>query len=174
MKAKALLIGVLSALLLAGATVAAQVDIREEQIQFKKGASGAMVKGSIKGSQIVDYRVRAQVGQSMVVNFKTSNSSAYFNVMAPGVDSAMFVGSTSGSHFEGELPADGAYTIRVYLMRNAARRNETAKYTLEVGIAGATKASAAPPGTVTGPATARQAERLLHKVLSVLVKGDFI
>jgi hypothetical protein len=34
------------------------------------------------------------------------------------------------------LPADGVYTIRVYLMRNAARRNETANYTLEVRIAG--------------------------------------
>jgi len=36
--------------------------------------------------------------------------------------------------------ADGEYTIRVYLMRSAARRNEIANYTLTVGITG----SAAP------------------------------
>jgi hypothetical protein len=31
---------------------------------------------------------------------------------------------------------DGDYTVRVYLMRSAARRNEKANYTLEVGITG--------------------------------------
>jgi hypothetical protein len=53
------------------------------------------------------------------------------------------VGSTSGNRFEAELPADGVYTIRVYLMRNAARRNETARYTLDVGIAGGGKTATA-------------------------------
>ncbi len=133
---RAMVAGVLTVLLLAGTHAAAQVDIRKEQVQFKKGTSGATIKGSIKGSQMVDYLLQAKVGQSMVVNFKPSNSSAYFNVTAPGADSSMFIGSTSGNRFEGDLPVDGVYTIRVYLMRNAARRDETAQYTLEVGIAG--------------------------------------
>jgi hypothetical protein len=30
--------------------------------------------------------------------------------------------------------ANGEYTIRVYLMRNAARRNESATYTLDIGV----------------------------------------
>ena len=67
-----------------------------------------------------------------MVTFKPSNLSAYFNVLPPGSDEAMFIGSTSGNRFEAALPADGIYTIRVYLMRNAARRNETAQYTLQV------------------------------------------
>jgi len=87
----------------------------------------------------------------MVVDFKTGNPSAYFNVTAPGADSAMFIGSTSGNRFDDELPADGVYTIRVYLMRNAARRNETAQYTLKVSIAGAPKAAAAMPAAAIGP-----------------------
>ncbi len=53
-----------------------------------------------------------------------------------------FVGSTSGNEWSAPLDADGEYTVRVYLMRSAARRNETANYTLTVGITGA--ASAAP------------------------------
>jgi hypothetical protein len=53
------------------------------------------------------------------------------------------VGSTSGNRFEAELPADGVYMVRVYLRRNAARRNETANSTLEVGIAGGSKTAAA-------------------------------
>ena len=40
----------------------------------------------------------------------------------------------SGDQFEGTLPAGGDYKIRVYLMRNAARRDETAKYRLEMII----------------------------------------
>jgi len=34
------------------------------------------------------------------------------------------------------LPTDGTYVVRVYLMRNAARRGETAQYTLTVGVTG--------------------------------------
>jgi hypothetical protein len=34
------------------------------------------------------------------------------------------------------LPADGDYTVRVYLMRNAARRNETSSFTLTVRVTG--------------------------------------
>ena len=110
---KAVVAVLLSVLLLAVTNAAAQVDIRQEQVQFKKGASSATIQGRIKGSQRVDYQLKARAGQSMVVDFKTGNPSAYFNVTAPGADSAMFIGSTSGNRFEGELPANGVYTIRV-------------------------------------------------------------
>lgn len=33
-----------------------------------------------------------------------------------------------------KLPADGEYTVQVYLMRNAARRNAVASYSLEMGL----------------------------------------
>jgi len=36
----------------------------------------------------------------------------------------------------GPVPADGADRVRVYLMRNAARRNETAASTLRAGLGG--------------------------------------
>jgi hypothetical protein len=123
------------ALLLASSP--AQPSIRKEQIRFAKGESSATIKGQIKGDQIVDYTLTANTGQSIVVVFTPSNKSAYFNLTAPDADAAMFIGSTSGNRFEGDLPATGVNTIRVYLMRSAARRNETADYKLEVGIAGA-------------------------------------
>ena len=47
---------------------------------------------------------------------------------------AMFIGSTSGNQFEGSLPASGDYKLRVYMMRSAARRDEVAKYRLEMII----------------------------------------
>jgi hypothetical protein len=126
-------------MLVTAPVVSAEGGIREQQVQFKKGESGATIKGSIKGDQTVDYKLRANAGQTMVVKFKPSNASAYFNVLPPGSEEAIFIGSTSGNDFSGQLAASGEYTIRVYLMRNAARRNESAKYTLDIGVSGDAK-----------------------------------
>jgi hypothetical protein len=140
---KRLIASALTALLL-GATIASAGDgVRQEQIRFKKGTSAATVKGTIKGYRSVDYQLRARAGQMLLVDFAPSNLSAYFNILPPGTEEAIFVGSTSGNRFEGALPGDGLYTVRVYLMRNAARRNESARYTLKVSLAAA-KTSAAP------------------------------
>jgi hypothetical protein len=63
----------------------------------------------------------------VTVVFEPSNASAYFNVTAPGADSAMFVGSTSGSRFSGPVTVSGPHVAQVYLMRNVARHNGTAE-----------------------------------------------
>ena len=140
-------------LAVAGASLAAD-GIESRPLQFAKGASSATVKGSIDGRQTVDYKLRANAGQTMVVKFKPSNASAYFNVLPPGSDEAIFIGSTSGNDFAGNLVASGEYTIRVYLMRNAARRNESAKYTLDIGVSGdAKKSGAAAPAAATTAAS---------------------
>lgn len=129
----------LALVLLSAVPVEAQPSIKRQQIQFKKGETGATIKGTIKGEQIIDYKLRAGAGQAMVVQFKPSNPSAYFNVMAPGSDEAIHIGSSAGNEFSGDLKASGEYTIRVYLMRNAARRNEGSSYTLDVGVSGDVK-----------------------------------
>jgi hypothetical protein len=58
------------------------VEIREKQVQFKPGETGA----TIKGHQIVDYSLSVKTGQSMAVILETSNRSDYFNITAPGTD----------------------------------------------------------------------------------------
>jgi len=134
---------VLSAILLCcWSLVGAAESIRVEQIRFAAGASSATVKGSITGDKTVDYKLGARAGQTMSVTLKTSNPSNYFNVLPPGSESAVFIGSTSGNEWTGALEADGEYTVRVYLMRSAARRNAKANYTLTVGITGGSVAAA--------------------------------
>jgi hypothetical protein len=124
-------------LALGGPGAHAATPIESKPIRFAKGASSATVKGSLEGDRTVDYKLRARAGQTMNVNLATSNGANYFNVLPPGSkDVAIFVGSSSGNEWSGALPADGEYTIRVYLMRSAARRNETANYTLTVGVTG--------------------------------------
>jgi hypothetical protein len=130
---------------LAAPAAIAQSDIRTERVHFKAGANSAVVEGKITGSETVDYVVEASKGQHMNVSMATKNGANYFNILAPGENEvAMFIGSAAGNQYEGTLPKSGAYKIRVYMMRSAARRNEIAKYRLEMVVSGAAdKASAA-------------------------------
>jgi hypothetical protein len=109
---------------------------RQERVAFAKDASSATIKGQLKGDAYVDYVVGAAAGQTISVALKVSNRSNYFNVLPPGsADVAMHVGQ-DGEPYTGVLPTDGDYTVRVYLMRNAARRNEVSDYTLTISVTG--------------------------------------
>ncbi len=110
-------------------------DGRVERIGFAGGATSTTIKGKVQGYHYVDYVFRAGAGQTLSVDLKKSNSQNYFNLIPPGAEAAMFIGSI-GENFKGVLPADGDYTIRVYLMRAAARRHESSRYTLTVALAG--------------------------------------
>jgi len=149
---KSILTAVFSLFLLFGVSAAFAGAIREEQVQFKANQTGTTVKGSIKGRQIIDYRLKAKAGQLLTVSLSTSNLSNYFNVLPPGSETALFIGSTSGNSWAGTLPTDGNYTVRVYLMRSAARRNEKANYTLSIDIASG-KLGEAPSSDAKVPGT---------------------
>ncbi|MBX9759827.1 MAG: hypothetical protein K2Y29_13710 [Beijerinckiaceae bacterium] len=126
-------------LALATLTIPVQPAVAQSRqpVQFAAGQSAATIKGSLRGDVYIDYIVRAKAGQTLDVSMKAGNASAYFNVSAPDAGAvAMFIGSVSGEKFKRLLPADGEYTIRAYLMRNAARRNESSAYALHVGVTG--------------------------------------
>lgn len=135
-------------------------DDRYEKVRFARGASSTTIKSSITGYQSVNYTLDAKSGQNMTVKLKTNNGSNYFNIYAPGKgpgDQGMFNSSTSGNSFSGVLPASGTYTISVYLMRNAARRNETANYTLDVGVTGSSSEQSVSDGDGTAAVIAAAA-----------------
>jgi nitrous oxidase accessory protein NosD len=69
---KALLAGLMCGLLLASSVASAQPAIKQQPVQFKKGESGATIKGSLKGDQIIDYTLRASAGPVMSVNYTLS------------------------------------------------------------------------------------------------------
>ncbi|MGD9656691.1 MAG: SH3 domain-containing protein [Methylocystis sp.] len=104
-----------------------------KRVAFSDG--GAKIKGRIRGYQYVDYVFPAGAGESLTVSLTTSNDANYFNLLAPGeTQTAFFIGSTSGDNYEGAAPTSGDYTARVYLMRSAARRGETARYMLTIAL----------------------------------------
>lgn len=139
-----------STLLLAASAAAQQ----QTNVVFPHDRPTVTLTGQIKGNADHDYLVNARAGQLLTVDFKPTNASAYVNVIAPGSKGeAMFVGSSSGNHFAGPVPADGSYRVLVYLMRNAARRNEVARYTLRIDLRDASAAvmSAASMPAATAP-----------------------
>lgn len=120
-----------------GAVFAGQ-DSHVERVQFERGKNSAVIESSVTGYASVDYVLGARKGQYMNVSLATDNGANYFNILTPGEDQvALFNGSVNGNQYEGILPETGDYKVRVYLMRSAARRNETAKYRLEMIITSA-------------------------------------
>jgi hypothetical protein len=117
------------------ALLAAQ-GVRQQRVSFKPGGSSAVVKGTLKGDDTIDYVLGAAEGQSMQVTLKASSSAASFNVLPPGSEAAIAIGANVGNEWNGSLPAKGDYRVRVFLVRSAARRGESATYTLQIGITG--------------------------------------
>jgi hypothetical protein len=135
---KHLIVRKLSLALLIGLPIIAIGQIETRRISFPAGKSSTTISSSVKGDQTIDYKISAKQGQEMKVTMKTNINENYFNVLAPGsADEAIYVGSTDGSNnFGGTLGVGGDYTIRVYLMRNAARNKTKANFTLTVSLTG--------------------------------------
>ena len=106
-------------------------------VQFKPGATSTMLKGKVKGDASAQYAMDVVAGQTVQMLFSPSNRACYFNVTEKGVAEAIHIGSTSGNEFGRNVTASATYTIDVYLMRSAARRNETCSYKLSIEATGA-------------------------------------
>jgi len=117
--------------------------VKSVPVHFAKGATGATVKGAIKGYDSVEYLVVARSGQTLRTTL-TGSSNAAINVYPPRGDAASGPqtealaletvygkGRATGS---ATLPADGEYRIQVYQPRAAARRGSVAKFSLKIEV----------------------------------------
>lgn len=122
---------------------AAQEPVRKD-VHFPSGKSSVTLKGTIKGRQSVSYRLGAEAGQDLRIALR-ANGATSFNLYEPGRgpgEQALAIGETIDNRFDGKLSVSGVYTIDVFLVRAAARRNETSRYTLEISLAPKTDTSA--------------------------------
>ena len=86
-----------------------------ERVNFASGNDNTAVEASVTGNDVRDF-LGAAAWQTMSVSLSTEGN-AYFNIRTPGSQGeAIFNGSIDGPDATFELPADGDYTIRVYLM----------------------------------------------------------
>ena len=106
-----------------------------ERVRFAKGATSAVIKGQLRGDSDVNYLVNAGAGQTITVSLKSSKPRYYFNVLPSGSKNVAMYAEQTGEDFKGVLPTDGHYTMRGYLVRAAARRDESSNYTLSIGEA---------------------------------------
>lgn len=102
-------------------------------VVFPGGQPSVTLKGTVTGYDGVEYLLSSAAGGRWAITLQ-SKGPAYFNISAPGSDSALFIGSTSGNKFEGALPVAGEYRVVVYHMRNEARRGKVSNFTMTFHI----------------------------------------
>jgi len=108
----------------------AQTKAAQQQVTLPADGQAATFKGAIRGHASTDYVFQAPAGRKLQVSLKSSNASNYFNILQDGKDDALFIGSLNGTNAVVSLRDSGTYRVKVYLMRNAARKNEAAQYEL--------------------------------------------
>ncbi|MET1022873.1 MAG: PPC domain-containing protein [Pseudoxanthomonas sp.] len=101
-------------------------------VHFPQGANSTTVSGTITGDASIEYTVEVATAQSIQIKVTGSNN-AYFNLYAPGQDTALNAGG-DGQRFSGLLTTPGTYRIQLYLPRAMARRNEVARFTLSIAL----------------------------------------
>ena len=117
----------------------AQGDTRTQEVRFAPGKTGTTLRGSLRGEQSALYSFGAEAGQTITIKLKPSNRSTYFNLYQPGRgpgDQAMAIGELAEplNQFAGKAPLSGTYTVSIFLVRAAARRNERTSYRLDIGV----------------------------------------
>ncbi len=108
-------------------------------VKFEPGNFGTMVSGTITGDAYFDYSLGAKAGQEMFAELQVSDTNGngviYFNILPPDSDGvAIYNGSIDGNTARIDLPEDGNYTIRVYLMGNDRDTGKTVGYNLDLSI----------------------------------------
>ncbi|WP_170789583.1 hypothetical protein [Ruegeria lacuscaerulensis] len=109
------------------------------EVKFQPGNYGTMVSGTITGNEYFDYLLGAQAGQEMFAELNVSDTNGngviYFNILPPGSEGeAIYIGSIDGNTARIDLPQNGNYTIRVYLMGNDRDTGKTVGYNLDLSI----------------------------------------
>ena len=110
-------------------SISAQTKVR---VKFAKGTSSIVLKGKVVGYKYIDYLVRAKSGQTMSVSLDSTNEGCSFVIFysdMKNVDEAADV-----TNFTRNVDVDDDYIVRVLLPRSAARRKESATYTLNIDI----------------------------------------
>jgi hypothetical protein len=159
----------LTALLVVCAGVLLTSSLHAQERQTKRlsiptGKTSVSATGSITGYQDIDYIVNAAAGQTMTVKMKSNINSNYFLVYGPGnTETALYNSDAGEQTWTTTLTQSGDHTIRVYLMRSAARNNVKANFTVTVTVKGS---AATKPGDALVPGTKFNATSIIDAALT--------
>jgi len=108
----------------------AQAQERSERLTLDSAVT--TVRGQIKGRDSVQYSFTAKPHQQLSISLATGNPSNYFNVEREDLTEAVCQGALTGNLCSVRSDTAAHYVVDVFLMRNAARRGESADYTLSI------------------------------------------
>lgn len=124
----------IGALAIAPAPTLAANSLARHMVELSGTPQTKTMRGKLRGYDTAEYTIRLRAGQSVTATLKTNLRSNYFNVTGPEGGDALFVGSRDGERYRAKVRQDGDYKISVYLMANAARRDERASYALKIQV----------------------------------------
>ena len=118
------------------------------ELAFASGASSATVSDTISGFDFHDYLVRASASQTLRATLKSDGPALIIVIENDGYQSDAgqslpaniqeditdSTGTSKGWLWEGTLPHNGVYRVRVIHSGPAANQGSTSPYTLTVGI----------------------------------------
>lgn len=110
----------------------ARDNVAVTQVALPAAATTRVFKGVLRGDARAEYVFQLPAGSRILVDLKTTNASNYVNLVQDGKEEALFAGAMGGNSADIVLREAGTYRVVVYLMRNAARRNEQARYTVRL------------------------------------------
>jgi hypothetical protein len=128
-------------LLIAIAAVATSNVLPQEseyrvRVTFNESSATRSFDDAIGGFEAVSYVVQLRQGQSLVVSLASNNISNSFDIYAPNESKPVYIGGDSGNFHRLLAKTSGDYRVKVFLLRLAARDNQSAHYTLELKLAG--------------------------------------
>lgn len=107
-----------------------------ERMVLKEGANQWYIESEIKGFHVKDYRFSANKGQKMTIRLNSDDPYTRFGMFLQRDETTLnsmkiFKGK---KEWEGKVPRDGEYRIRVYLKKKEAKKEHTSHYSLFVEI----------------------------------------
>jgi hypothetical protein len=116
-----------SCFVLSPQNAAAQSSTR---VRFARGSKTATVRGAVKGYAYRDYVFSARAGQRATISLESKYPHPQMFVRDPNGENL----STGAGSWNGALPANGTYAVRVLLPRAFARRGQSSSYVLTIEI----------------------------------------
>ena len=97
------------------------------RVNFPRGRTTAVLRGTVRRGISHDYLLRARRGQTMIVHLTSDSDQMSLTILKPGGETWMF----DTSDWSGELPLTGTYRINVLPDTTTERPK---RYTLEITI----------------------------------------
>src|SRR5262245_50354738 len=131
------LIALVCLALFAFGVTAHAADLPKGPIKVDVSSGEATQKADITGEEYVDYVFPAEVGQSLAVTLESNSKNCHFDLSGPQSETPFYISAITGDRYQQNVRNSGNHRVRVYLVRRAARKGESASYKISFRLSAA-------------------------------------